>query len=162
MKKTQLILFAIIGLAFTTTLMSCDKTTTDEPDLGIINQAKGSINLTVGTQTYTELFSSVVYSTSDTMVSFWGINLDTEDSFIVTFGTVPEVGKSKNVSMLGDPDILFMIQGAFQQGGFYSGESGTITRLTTDKYEINVELNDSQNPNTLINISGTVIVGETN
>jgi len=161
MKKSNLILFSILGLAFTTMFMSCKKTDPDKA-LSTIIQAKGAISLTVESQTYNKLFSSVVYSKSDTMVTFWGINTDTEDSFIVTFGTVPEVGKTKTVSMQGGAnDIIFMIQGSFRQGGLYTGESGTIKRVSTDKYELNIEMSESQNPNTLINISGTVTVGET-
>ena len=159
MKKSQILLFSILGIAFTTLLMSCSKTN-DDDDTGIgaiTNTAKGSINLSVGTDNYTKLFSSVTYSKSDTMVSFWAINLDTEDSFIVSFGTVPEVGNTKQVNITTDDGLLFLVQGSFQDGGYYHGESGTVKRVSTDEYEINVELSNSQTPN--VNLTGTITVG---
>ena len=160
MKKTQLLLFAIFGIAFTTLLMSCAKDTDQAAEDIITSSAKGSINLKAGGNTYNKLFSSVVYSKSDTMVSFWGINFDTEDSFIVSFGTVPEVGKTKQVNITTDQGILFLIQGSMLQGGLFTGQSGTIKRVSTDKYEIDVEMSNSQDQSNLINISGTVTVGE--
>jgi hypothetical protein len=159
MKSKTLILLSILGLSFTTLLFSCTKEATEEATMDALLNAKGSINLTAGSQNYTKLFSSVVYSESDSMVSFWGINLDTEDSFITTFGVVPEVGQTKQVSTTGD-DIIFMISGSFQSSGLYTGTSGTIKRLTTDKYEIDVELENSQDPSGSINISGSITVGE--
>jgi hypothetical protein len=158
MKKSQILLFSILGIAFTTMLMSCSKNTDDDASLTTLTETpKGSISLTVGSDSYTKLFSSVTYSISDTMVSFWAINLDTEDSFIVSFGTVPEVGQTKQVNITTDDGMLFLINGAFQNGGYYHGESGTVKRVSTDVYEINVDLNNSQDP--VINMAGTITVG---
>ena len=160
MNKSQLILLSILGLSFATLFYSCEKPSPEEAITNAILKPKGSIQLTAGTKTYTELFSSVTYSESDTMVSFWAIDIDSEDSFITTFGIVPEVGQTKQVSLYDDNGIIFMISGSFQKGGLYTGESGTIKRVNTDTYEIDVNLSNSENPGSLLNMSGTITVGE--
>lgn len=160
MKNIQLILLSVIGLSFLTLFFSCENEPPEEMVAEAILSTKGSINLTAENENYTKLFSSVVYSISDTMVTFWAYDIDSEESFITTFGIVPEIGETKQVSTDNEDDIIFLINGSFKNGGYFSGESGTIKRVTTDKYELNVNLFNSQDPDNLINLSGTVTVGE--
>lgn len=163
MKNFKLFLMLIIGLSILST--SCKKTEEEaaEDILDEILDIKGSINLEAGGSTYTSLFSSVVYSESDKMVSFWAYDLDSnEDSFIVTFGEVPAVGVTGNIDPESDEGLTLILMGSFFDDGGYLATSGTIKRESTDKYELDVVLASMTDATSTIILTGTVVVGENN
>jgi len=162
MKNLKFLLILFIGLSIIGT--SCKKTSEAQAEdiLEELLDIKGSINLDIAGNTYDKLFSSVVFSESDQMVSFWAVDYDSEDSFIVTFGEVPAVGSTATIDFESDDSIVFMIIGSFLEGSGYYGESGTIKRVSTDKYELNVVINDNAQTGNLVTIQGTVTVGENN
>jgi len=162
MKKIKLLFILFIGLTMIGT--SCKKTEEKETEelLDELLDVKGSINLQAAGNTYDKLFSSVVYSESDKMVSFWAFELGTEDSFIVSFGEVPAVGATATIDYNADESPILLIMGSFMEGEGYYAQSGTIKRTSTDKYELNVILNDNLQTGNPVNLSGTVTVGEHN
>lgn len=162
MKNLKLIILLLVALSVFT--ISCKKTEEEQAE-DIINtmlDVKGSINLNVDGVTYNKLFSSVVFSESDQMVSFWAYDLDSEDSFVVSFGQVPAVGSTGVIDYESSESMTFMIIGSFYEGGGYFAQSGTIQRTSTDKYEIDVTLIDTQQTSAPISITGSVTVGEHN
>jgi len=163
MKTFKLFLFLIIGLS--AALSSCKKTEEEVADeiIDDILNIKGNINLKVDGVTYNKLFSSVVYSESDKMVSFWAYDLDSnEDSFILSFGEVPEVGETGTIDPGSENSMTLMIIGSFNEEGSYAAQSGTIKRLSTDKYELNVVINNLSHQLEPLSLTGTVEVGEHN
>lgn len=162
MKNFKLLLILLVGLSIVTA--SCKKTEEQQTE-DLINEildVKGSIDLNVNGTTYNKLFSSVVYAESDKMVSFWAYELDTEDSFIVTFGEVPEVGGTAVVDLNSEESVVFIIMGSFLDGDGYYGQSGSVHRVSTDEYQLDIQVNNSTMTATPISITGTIKVGEHN
>lgn len=162
MRNLKLLFILLIGFVVLTT--SCKKTEEKQTE-DIINNildVKGSIDLNVNGTTYNKLFSSVVYSESDKMVSFWAYELDTEDSFIVTFGEVPAVGGTAIVDPTSEESLVVIIMGSFMDGDGYYAQSGSIQRVSTDEYQLDIQINNSTQTANPISITGTVKVGEHN
>lgn len=138
MKNFKLFFLVLLSLGILST--SCKKTEEQQTEdlVNTILDVKGSIDLKVGSVTYNKLFSSVVYAESDKMVSFWAYDTNSEDSFILTFGEVPAVGATGTIDLESDNGMTLMIVGSFQEDSGYIAQSGTISRVSTDKYDINV------------------------
>lgn len=162
MKHFKLLLILFIGLSIVSS--SCKKTEEEQTEnlLNELLDVKGSIDLSVNGNSYDQLFSSVVFSESDQMVSFWAYEYGTEESFIVTFGEVPAVGSTATIDFEADDSLVFIIMGSFLEGAGYYGESGTVERISTDKYNLNVVIKDNDQAGNAITITGTVTVGEHN
>lgn len=162
MKNIKLLFILFIGLSILST--SCKKTE-EETTEDLINQIldiEGSINLDVNGITFDKLFSSVTYSESEKMVSFWAYDNDSEDSFIVSFGEVPAVGVTEAIDYEAEDGLVFIITGSFMEGAGYYAQSGTIQRTSTDTYVIDVVVAEYTQGGTPYNITGTVTVGKTN
>jgi len=162
MKNFKLFFLMLLTLGIVST--SCKKTEEEKTEdlVNTILDVKGSIDLNVNGVTYNKLFSSVVYAENDKMVSFWAYDLDSEDSFVVTFGEVPSVGATGTVDFESDNGMTLMIIGSFLDDGGYFAQSGTISRVSTDKYEINVMMANMQQTSTPFALTGSVTVGEHN
>lgn len=162
MRNFRLLFVLLIGLGLMTS--SCKKTEEQQTEdlINNILDVKGSIDLNVAGTTYNKLFSSVVYSESDKMVSFWAYELDTEDSFIVTFGEVPAVGGTATVDLEAEESLVVIIMGSFMDGDGYYAQSGTIHRVSTDEYTLDILINNSTQTEQPISLTGTVKVGEHN
>lgn len=158
-------LFLLLFISLSVALSSCKKTE-EEAAEDIINEIldiKGSIDLDVDGVTYNKLFSSVVYSASDKVVSFWAYDLDSEeDSFVLSFGEVPDVGVTGTINPEADDAMTLLIIGSFNEEGGYYAKSGTIKRVSTDKYEIDATIHNLVNETETLTITGTVVVGEYN
>lgn len=165
MKNIKLLFILFIGLSILGT--SCKKTEEEQAE-DIINQildVEGSINLDVNGITFDRLFSSVTYSESDKMVSFWAYDNDSENSFVVGFGEVPAVGETGIINYEDDDSIVFVITGSFMEAVSYYAKSGTIKRVSTDKYEVDVVVADALDTTqngVEYNITGTIVVGKNN
>lgn len=162
MKNIKLLFILFIGLGIVGT--SCKKTEEEQTE-DLINQIldiEGSINLDVNGTTFDRLFSSVIYSESDKMVSFWAYNDDSEDSFILSFGEVPTVGATGTIDNESDNGMQLLILGSFMEGDNFMATSGTIKRTSTDKYEIDVVIADIMDASIQYVISGRVTVGKNN
>lgn len=163
MKKINLILSMLISVSLI--MVSCSKKSDDEVAEDMVNQLldiKGSIDLNIAGNTYDQLFSSVTFAEAEQMVTFWAINYDSEDSFIVSFGAVPAVGVTANIDPESEDGMIFIITGSFLEGAGYYAQSGTIKRVSTDKYELNIMVNEYTQTGSPISITGTVTVGEHN
>lgn len=162
MKHFKLLFVLLIGLGLMFT--SCKKTEEQQTEdlMEEILDVKGSIDLDVAGTTYDKLFSSVVYAESDKMVSFWAYELNSEDSFVVTFGEVPEVGATANIDLQDDNTITLLVMGSFLGGDGYFATSGSIQRVSTDEYQLNIMINDMNQSGEPISLSGAVKVGEHN
>lgn len=163
MKNIKFFLLLFIGLSLA--VSSCKKAD-DKAAEDVINQimdVKGSINIVVNGNTYNNLFSSVVYSSSEKSVSFWAYDLDSqEDSFIVAFAEVPEVGATGIIDPESDNTMSFIITGSFNGTGGYFGTSVTITRVSTDKYELDIQIASLEDESDVMHLTGNVVVGENN
>ncbi len=160
MKNIKLLFILFIGFAIIGT--SCKKTEEETAD-EIIDQIldiKGSINLDVNGITFDRLFSSVTYDESENQVVFWAYDNDSENSFIVTFGPVPAVGSTGTIDYESEDGLVFIIVGSFMETDNYYAKSGTIKRVSTDKYEIDVVVADVYQGGVEYNITGSVTVGK--
>lgn len=162
MKNIKLLFILFIGLSLIST--SCQKTEeeTAEEIIDQILDIHGSINLDVDGTTFDRLFSSVTYSESDKMVVFWAYDNDSEDSFIITFGEVPAVGVTGTIDYEAEDGLALLITGSFMDGAGYYAQSGTIKRVSSDEYELDVVVAEYTGTGSSYTISGTVVVGKTN
>lgn len=162
MKNIKLLFILFIGLAIIGTSCKKAEEETTEDLLNELLDVKGSINLSIAGNTYDKLFSSVIFSESDQMVTFWAYDLDSDASFLVSFGEVPAVGSTGTIDFENDDSMVFIITGSLLEGGGFYAESGTIKRTSTDNYTINVVVNDYTQTGSAITISGSVVVGKNN
>ncbi|MCK5775097.1 MAG: hypothetical protein KAH25_02920 [Bacteroidales bacterium] len=156
MKNFKLLIVLFLGLSIS--FVSCTKKTEQEVLDDILN-VKGSVSITAAGNTYDKLFTSVVFSVEEQMVTFWAYELDSDDSFLMSFGEVPAVGETKVIDMDDEDSIALIITGSFMGSGGYYATSGSIKRVSTDKYEVDVVLADYMGTATDIALSGTVTVG---
>lgn len=162
MKNIKLLFILFIGLAIIGT--SCKKTE-EETTEDLINQlldVHGSIDLDVNGTKFDRLFTSVTYTESNKMVVFWAYDNDSENSFVVSFGEVPAVGSTGAIDYESEDGLVFLIVGSFMEADNYYAKSGTIKRVSTDKYEVNVIVTDVYEGGIEYNIVGTIEVGKTN
>ena len=156
MKNFKLLVVLFLGLSIS--FVSCTKKTEQEVLDDILN-VKGSVSITVAGNTYNKLFSSVIFAEEEQMVTFWAYELDSEDSFLMSFGEVPAVGETKVIDMEDDDSIALIITGSFMGSGGYYATSGSIKRVSTDKYEVDVVIADYLGDATDIELTGTITVG---
>ncbi len=156
MKNFKLLIVLFLGLSIS--FVSCTKKTEQEVLDDILN-VQGSVNITASGNVYNKLFSSVVFSVEEQMVTFWAYELDSEDSFLMSFGEVPAVGETKVIDMDDEESIILIITGSFMGSGGYYATSGSIKRVSTDKYEVDVVIADYMGNATDIELTGTVTVG---
>jgi len=157
MKNFKLLMILFLGLSIS--FASCTKDKTEEEIIEDILNVKGSVSLTAGGNTYDKLFSSVVFAQEEQMVTFWAYELDSDASFLVSFGEVPAVGETKVIDIDDENSIVLVVTGSFMGAGGFYASSGSIKRVSTDKYELDVILSDYVGNEADVPLTGTVNVG---
>lgn len=161
MKNFKFLFVMLIGLGLLVSSCGKDKDVDDILD----DLTKGSVNLTLDGVKFDKIATHVIHSLSDNMVGCYVVDLSTEGSFILGFGPAPAVGETVELEFESDDDDapVVTILGTFNPDlpteiGYFS-KSGTIERVTTDKFVLDVVLVGVSDQTTEHILKGTVVVG---
>ncbi|OYT16098.1 MAG: hypothetical protein B7C24_09560 [Bacteroidetes bacterium 4572_77] len=133
---------------------------------------KGSVTITINGTTYNDLLMDVIESTDEddglkdvACLLKGGFSNGSPDfsgnNFALAITNIPEVGQTVtlNNNPLEEETSLIIVGSPVEGYQYYIGATGSITRVSADKYTIDGTLNNVPNMDTEFTISGTIEVG---
>ena len=163
MKNFKFLFMMLMGVGLLVSSCGKDK----EADEIINNLMKGSVDLTIDGVKFNKIATNVNHSLSDDMVGCYVLDISAEGSFILGFGPVPAVGETVEcVFDSGDDDApVVTVMGSFNpdlpEEIAYLSKSGTIKRVSTDKFVLDVVLVGMSDQTIEHILKGTVVAGVT-